>query len=62
MTAERKYLCVDCNGSFPLHMLDSWAEHEDQPLSSAELCEKCHEARGPSAWGPWEMGVVENGR
>jgi hypothetical protein len=57
MAAKSKMRCDDCKKNFPLHLLDSWARHEDQQESSAELCEKCHDARTPSAWGPWEMGV-----
>lgn len=53
LTEKTKLPCDDCKTPTPLEHLDAWAAVESRSEADAHLCKRCHEARGPSAWGPW---------
>lgn len=51
--SDQNEICDDCGRPTPLRLLDAWAGEESAPEADAFLCRECHQARPPSAWGPW---------
>lgn len=53
---ENRLQCDDCGRLTDINLLDAWAADENAEDYDALLCERCHNARPPSAWGNWCEG------